>query len=429
MKMTKNEQGFTLVELMIALLLTGVISVVIYSLFDTTSDNFIEVDNLADATDRARFALERVRSDVQMAGSQMSPDSANDTAWVQPTPNNYRVAGVMGAYDFPLAFEISGLIEDAGGNNEAAIVGHHRGLFRLHFADPFAKRLGVAQDFRDPVTAVPLVLTMFEGVTTRLIRISDRQGYQQFVKVTGEVVAADLVTTGDWPSLRLSLPPPNSTLGPVFKRGAGGGNDAIDFGLDKAPEGDIGYDAAFVDAFWYHVIPHPEDPSIMRLVRDRLCAPEVALAFTGGAVGDPGTLLADTCPDVEDNERVVVSDNVADFQVWFDCADAQGALSGTAAQTWVTTWATPAGGDCMTSVPPVPGQARVAHLRLTLHTPTERKNQAHQQFEDRTGVLAAPTPGAMLKTYDPYPLVPGAARVVTVQTDITLPNFSFHNVL
>lgn len=482
----RTRAGFTLVELMIALLLTGVVSVVIYSLFDTTSDNFIEVDNLADATDRVRFAMERVRSDVQMAGSQMSPDSDNDTAWVQPAPSAYRVAGIvpytdwqgdstndprpadvqtanattsfdgfilMGAFDFPLSFEISGLLPDqAAGNNEAAIVAHHRGLYRLHSANPFATSMTSAMDFRTAATAAPVINSIFEGAAARLIRISDRQGYHQYVRIVKAPTSADFVpasASNDWPNMRLRLPAPNSTLGPQFKRTSAGVDG--EFGLDNAPEGDIGYDAAFIDAFWYHVIPHPTDPNIMRLVRDRLCAPEVAVAFSGGAIADPSTLIADAtnCPNLSGAgftvaaERIVIADNVADFQIWTDCADAQGAMSGDASQVWSTGWDAPAGdsgGGCMNTAAPEPGRARVAHLRLTLHTPTERKSQANIQFEDRTGALCNPDPtvacditglpdGAMLRTYDPYPTVTGAARVVTMQADVALPNFSYHNVL
>ena len=56
-----HDRGFTLIELMVAMAVIGVLSVVIYRLFDVTSQNFREVDQLASLNERVRFGTERVR--------------------------------------------------------------------------------------------------------------------------------------------------------------------------------------------------------------------------------------------------------------------------------------------------------------------------------------------------------------------------------
>lgn len=459
---TSTRAGFTLVELMVALLLTGILSVVIYSLFDTTSDNFREVDNLADTNSQLRFAMERVRNDVQMAGAQVTPDSTMDDA-VEPQISTLRVAGLMpysgwqdqtphlpavatanphssmdgivvvGAYDYPLSFELAGLIDDGGGL-EAYIIAHYRGLLRLTLPDPFYTNPEYREDLQDADESDALE-PLTDQWTTRIFRVSDRQGFMQFI---GIPTAMDV--TGHWEDpvddfnyLRVPVPATGTPLGPKFKGGAGG-----EFGLDELPEGDTGYDAALIDSFWYHVRQDPGDPNNLQLVRERLCTSLVVQAFTAPGSFDPTTAQAQDCTGGVE-EIVVVADHVADFQLWFDCSDADGNM---VAADWATNWDTPnpeTASDCVSTAVNDIGFARVAHIRLSLHTANERKTQRHIQFEDASGALCDPDdpaacggvdPGfASLRTYDPYPTVGGAARVVTLQSDVELTNFAVRNAV
>ncbi len=461
-------RGFTLVELMIALLLTGVMSVLIYQLFDSTSENFLEVDQLADTTDRLRFASERLRNDLHMAGSFMTPDSELDYL-VQPKVTDLHVAGfmtydgwqddrtvmlgevaaanpnvsfdgivVLGAYDLPLSFEVASLVANDG-DNSLAILAHHRGLIRLNVTDPFQTgKAAVSFNDVSDAAAQTALEAIFDGAQARLLRVSDRQGFQQFIQITDAFSAsADFVAAGggdDFNRVVLDIPGDETKLGPKFKRKDAGGT-AYEYGFDGNIDAtDVAYDAAFIDAFWYRVQQHPEDPRNLILVRERLCAPAVAEAF-GAASFDPGAdgLSASDCGAPE--ELIVIAQHVADFQIWFDCADGNAASNaGVVGNTWVSSWQAPNAdtapggpGGCMDSANPQVGRARAAHIRLSLHTPTERKTQAHVQFEDKTGALAAPTDTTMLRTFDSYPTATGAAAVVTLQSDVELTNFSMRN--
>jgi prepilin-type N-terminal cleavage/methylation domain-containing protein len=462
--------GFTLVELMVAMLLTGILSVVIYSLFDTTSDNFREVDNLADTNSRLRFAMERLRNDIQMAGAQVSPDSTMDDA-VEPQVSGYRVAGIMpytvgdgwqdttphlaavsdanphstmdgvvilGAYDYPLSFEMAGLIDDGSGNLEGHILAHYRGLLRLTSPDPFYTRLTYREDLQDNDESFALE-PLEDQWATRLFRVSDQQGFMQFIRISGEITLSE-----DWENraddfniLHVPIPPASAPLGPKFKDASNAG-DGGDFGLDELPEGDTGYDTALVDAFWYHVRQDPQNPNNLQLVRERLCAPDAVVAFETPGSFDPNDHLAEDCPG-GDEELVVIADNVADFQLWFDCSNSDGDVVGS---TWDINWDAPNPENdtaCVSVATNQIGLARVAHIRLSLHAENERKDQRHIQFESRTGALCDPDdpaacagvdPGAAtLRTYDVYPTVDGAARVVTLQSDVELTNFAVRNAV
>lgn len=462
--------GFTLVELMIALLLAGVTSVIIFALFDSTSDNFVEVDNLADTTDRLRFATERLRTDIQMAGSLMTPDSVMDPM-VQPKVGSVRVAGlypyvgwqddttmygprvaaanpytsmdgiiVLGAFDFPTSFEVSGL-NPHDTNFVVHIEAHPRGLMRLNITDPFRTSLANQETFAgtgDMISRGFLIQSMFEAHATRILRITDRQGFQQFLtfEPEGAITINDVKAppAGErFPRLELAVSADNTSTGPKFKGMAAAGSTwEEDYGFDATPDQDVAYDAAMIDAFWYHVVQDPTNPNNMQLVRDRLCALRVLkLSREPGGV-DPASALPEDCD--APNERVVIANHVADFQVWFDCsASSTGGIG--VRNSWNMTWNAPnaeddSDYDCMDSSAPAIGSVRVGHIRLALHTPNERKTLAHIGFEDATGVVADPTDEhVLLRTFDPYPTVPGAAPVVTMQTDFELPNFADRNAM
>lgn len=457
MARSMRRSGFTLVELMVAIVVVGIVSIVVYRLFDVTNQNFREVDQLADVNDRIRFATERVRSYVQAAGAQSTPDSALDPWVAPPLPGTARVAGlvpytgwqnnrdattidpdvaaanpnvsfdgivIMGAVDYPLSFEFAGMAP-AGGARIGRIYAHYKGVMKLTGADPFLPGL----------QAVPALdgalATSIRGNSwaSRLLRISDRQGYQQFVQ---PLTLGNPQGVGLGQYFEVQLPNDGTTFGPKLKAPGQGF-----FGIDDLAEGDVAYDAGLIDAFWIHAVPDESNPRITNLVRDRLCAPNVALnGFTAG--WNPATALASTCGGGAVNERVVLASYVADFQIWFDCADANGGVAGA---DWSFTWDPNdhSTGDCMDATVPQPGRARAAHIRIALHTRNERRDQLHIQFEDALGAVCDPNnpaacdagriESATLRTFDFYPDSPGATRVVVMQTDIELPNFVNRNAL
>ncbi|MEZ4459577.1 MAG: prepilin-type N-terminal cleavage/methylation domain-containing protein [bacterium] len=347
---TKRTQGFTLVELLIAMVLSGILAIVLYSLFDTTSDSLGEVTNLSDAQDRARFALERVRSDVKAAGSLATPDSDTDV-WQRPKMADGRVLGITGykdwqddqtlftaaqlaanpnvsydgfvimaALDFPVSFEVRDLRSDADTAGE--IAAHTRGLYKLYQVDPF--RLTAAAP-----TSFPGNADFLAGqFGTRLMRLMDRQGYIQFADLDGAV------GYNNAPNPQVATFSFNARV-PQYKE------PTEDYGLDLNPEGDFAYDAALIDAYWYHVEVDPTDETNFRLVRERLCAASVVDELIDPSNFEPGDALGSECPDGID-EKTVIADNVADFQIWFECGSA---VAGTiaASNQWTDGWITPDG--------------------------------------------------------------------------------------
>ena len=93
-------RGFTLVELLVAMAVTAIVSTVIFALFDTTSSALYEAESLARTVDTARFGLERVRGDIKQAGAFGTLDTAFDPQ-ARPKPgttfstSDYRVAGLV----------------------------------------------------------------------------------------------------------------------------------------------------------------------------------------------------------------------------------------------------------------------------------------------------------------------------------------------
>ncbi len=458
-------KGFTLVELLVALAVGGILSVLVYGLFDSTSDALLEVENLSDANDRLRFAMERVRSDLQGAGSHATPDSNSDVWAVPPAAhaNAYRVLGisgfegwqdsrtqltgdmatqnpdvsfdsfiVMGAYEYPISFELSEL---QAASNIGVIPGNLRGLNRLWSVNPFPKActanadcgtarcINNACELDTTVGAFGVPATTFGALaTSRLLRITDRQGKVQFTGVEG------LATVGTTDmSLTLSKPP-------IFKEG--GRED----GLDPNPDGDVSYEAAFVDAFWYRVVPDPLDPTNLRLVRSRLCAKELMSVLKAPASLDAAKLenIAGPSSGCGDVDEVVIADRVADFQVWFDCGNTTTGAIENIANSF--TWEAPDNsGTCMeVANDPTysPGRVRRAHIRMSMYAPNERKDLLHYRFEDAAGNVCpdAPAdcanvdPNTQLRTFDIIPDLVGAAPVVTLQSSVELPNFSYRNV-
>jgi prepilin-type N-terminal cleavage/methylation domain-containing protein len=449
-------RGYTLVELLVAIALTGILFVVTWVMFATSSDVLGEVDSLTHATDRLRFAVERVRADLQTAGSLGTISAAQDP-FVQPKDAAWRVDAlytystwqddrtvlppeiaavnpnvsfdgfvVMGAYDNPLGFEIGAIPVNL---QTGMIVGNSRGLHKLHVPDPFRTAPAYPIDFTSFAHVEPIA----HQWTTRIMRIMDPSGFMHFVRIRNELTAGDLTNSPTGvPAVTVRFDtadhPPQARNGQPF-------------GLDISAESDRYYEAALLDMFWYHVRQDPNDPTNMQLVRERLCAPAALPAIaTNYATWDPASFRADNsmCPGGVP-EVIVIADKVVDFQVWFDCSNAWSTpLAGSA---WNTNWLTPdhtgTGTDraCMNPGTANTGLARVGHIRLSVRADSERPNQRHIQFENASGATCDPDapagcdpttfPGARLQTYDIAPGLDGAAPVVTLQSTVSMPNFRY----
>jgi len=453
-----GSKGFTLVELLVAMAITAIVSIAIFGLFNTTSEALYEADSLAQSVDSARFALEKVRDDLKQAGAFSTPDTAWDPQ-VRPTPgrdftrggqsfsrNNYRVAGivtyggwqnyaddvmpdnpvdilnanqdgsltpqfdgivVMGAYDYPFLFEVGNLDQQS-----VDIFDHPRGLDKLARRNLF--------NLERPSTAFTGSNSPLEAATTtnRLVRLRDPNGFYQFADVAG-----------------LNGPNPDVTINfsnPLFFKPPGAQD--IEFGFPPRTRGSSGerYYASLIDAFWYRVIQDPSNPNNFQLVRQRLDAGDVRTDLAGGNWGnfDPaGTTVG---------SPAVIAERVVDFQIWFDCTESNdGAIQ---ELDWPTGWNPPDGTDRSDSDPhhgcmnpnsseggndaPPTVKARIGHVRLSIRTESEREDLRHEPFPSagKTGT------NRQLETFDIDPNQPGATRVYTVQSDFELTNYAVRNV-
>jgi prepilin-type N-terminal cleavage/methylation domain-containing protein len=474
-----DDRGFTLVELMVAVTLLGVVMTVIFALFSTTSDSLYEADSMADTLDRSRFALERVSADMRSAGSFASPDMPDDP-WVQPKSqggdavlNVYGLLAyedwqdntdiipsdssvfpgdvlgahtrggdaqisfdgfvVMGAIDFPQTFEINSLTyEGSGGASPGRVKGgkipeNERGLFKLLLNDPFYTDVGEP----DHLSASSNLEMLTQNLPYRLIRVMDRNGYLQFSAIEDDDSwSLDAGGAGLDFSLRTSW---------MVKHNSTDDSEGLEteYGLERQTidDEDIGYDAALIDAYWYYVEQDPANPVNFRLVRQRLDALALATALaTGGPTSIDSDDLAGTLSATDDDgdplEKAVITDRVVDFQVWVDCADTNGNLTKSRSD-WKTDWLAPKGDDCLEDTSDgdgSPGAARMAHIRLSLRTQHERRDNPDStaaMFMDEAGNYDPTQP---IRYFDMYPDAPGSARVVTVQNDIELTNFAVRNV-
>lgn len=425
--------GFTLVELMVAMVLTAVLAIILYGLFDSTSASLGEVSSLSQSNDEVRFATELLRRDIETAGSLGTPDSRNDI-WIQPPIGTGRVLGatayqdwqndqtnfdsaanpdvsadgivLMGAFDFPVAFEFGGM---TGASGAGQILETSRGLHKMLGIDPFRLGPAFSADFGTATFVEQFFANQWE---TRLLRIMDSEGYFQFA--TPDAIVSSDYTTGTPGVLTVPI---SSTRGPQLNfKGPG---EVV--GLDQDPTGETYYDSALIDAYWYHVIPSTQEPGINLLVRDRLCASRVFDELDSPGTFDPADALAGAA--CGDEERTVIAERVADFQIWFECVDTSGNLE----PEWTDAWDTPDGGDCMDVAGTyAPHRARLAYIRLTIHAAAERSDLQHYRFEDALGNVAdSARPDAKLRTYDIVPDLQGAAPVSTMQTTVELKNYSY----
>lgn len=453
--------GFTLVELMVSLTLLGLIMTVIFSLFSTTSDGLREADSLVGTLDGARFGMTRLTNDVRSAGAFATPDATRDrwvigkiadddmcvsgiatyTGWQNSTVLLKRVfkgntnlvslnsgspggMGVsfdgfilMGALSYPMTFEISRMSLPSSGSSAGSIMPNGRGLAKILANDPFNVH---AYELTAPMTAMKSAF--IDRLPSQLIRIADQDGNMQFGGIANVM--------DDMGGVRLSITPALQVRE--------GGNPR---GLARQTLGtdDVGYDAALIDAFWYHVDVDPNDPTNFRLVRDRLNAREVArqlcnkgsLRLSNDGLRLQGLDSSNPTPgalaNIASEDRAIITERVVDFQVWFDCADANGNVSNV---NWVSKWASPQGtsdsaNDCMNPSNPNFGAARMAHIRLSVRTEDERTDAPTGGFMGEDGTFDQER---TIRYFRLNPSTTGAARVVTVQADIDLTSFGMHNI-
>ena len=418
-RLMRRRRGFTLIELMVAIVIAGIVVVSAYALFSNTSRAMYEVDNLSKLNDQARFAAELIARDVRSAGSLSTPNSYTDK-FVNPStnlsdnplknsnfvraiympplqdvaigPQGQAVNGVlanagtssdqlivMGAYDYPFTFEISGLEEATNGEVTSAIVREGpRGTWRFARRDPFDVRV----DTLGSLSAGQLQ-SLSSGTKARLMRAIDRNGYMMFATI-------DPATDGfEYNANEFAIKFSDTQR---FRFRVGNEQN----GFEPAASEDEGYEAALLDAFRYRVCISREDVNNLQLVRERVDPSDL--------IDDPSSIVTNpSCGDLPSGvlEQHVVAEHVADFQVWFDCTPNNSlALEEVVRQRgWLTPDAAGANvaHNCLNtdslsaSTFGRADQVRVAHIRLSLHTPTERSDLPNYRFLTNQNPLTTTT--------------------------------------
>lgn len=471
----RTASGFTLLELMVAIMVASLVVLAAYQIFATTSEGMYEASSLADTTDRARYALELLARDVQAAGSYGTPNASTDP-FVHPTQltgrnvraiyalteNDHQGSSVsqfqedwnratrsdeiilLGAYDFPFPIEIA---FPGGGTTflSARATNTERGTLRFLDIDPFVTTPQTVTDIGPLVNSVlgPLGATTF--VTSRLLRVVDRNGFAQFATINNGGYSPG---AGVDKGLTLDLDGGTNALqARVGEEGAG---------LEPAGADDVAYQATFLDAYRYRVCAPRETPNRLRLVKERLDASQL--------IANVEPPVADLCEDVPTGagniviSRTLIVDRVVDFQIWYDCIPPGNTQM--AAADWASTWMAPDASsgplhDCMyadingNNVGAAgPENARMVHIRLSVHTENQRSDVPNYGFLTELGdtvndtaslnaanyvnVQAAPAVGDLpgnpighLQTADLDGDASTAARVVTMQVDVELRNFIY----
>ena len=429
-------QGFTLVEMMIAMALVGMLTAVIYGLFVRTSDALLDVEGMSDALDEARFGIEHIRQDLQAAGSQSTPNAEVDP-WIRPRNESLTVHGVRGysgwqnqsaddlgdddvfgdlaesnpgsafsgivlsgAYDIPASFFVS--FPAVTSDDDFVVESTERGMQRIVRYDPFdtsvVSGLNTSDSLGDQLADV---------AGRRLLRVTDTQGFSQILPIASAAVGTGRGGAGgegtiDGDEMGLEV------TGLHFRSGD------EQAGFEETTADDVSFDAAMIDTYWYSVEPAPDDPRNLQLVRQRLDAGAAA-----AGLDDPGDDVVDDAP------RLVVADHVVDFRIWFDCVDNAGTPNMTN-QSWEDEWDVEHQGDCVGAGSQAPERARMAHVRLSTRTPNENANRPHLDLD---GVTAGfENDDGQMRTYEVYDYAEGSAGVVTLHGSVELSNFSMRNI-
>lgn len=462
----KTQAGFTLLELVVTMMVSSLVVLAAYQLFASTSEAMYEANSLSDTTDRARFGLELIARDVRSAGAFGSPDSNVDPLTNQNqiglrnvrgiyaiTDNQARQVGdvqrewnratrsdeliMLGAYDFPFKFEVR--FPTGGADfNTAFAPNTNEGALRFRNLDPFIVEPEATTDLGT------LTAPVLDTITARVMRVTDRNGFSQFVSVD-----AASYTAGLGNGLTFDLDPGPDALQERPEAPLATENPRA--GLEPGADDDVGYEAALLDAYRYRVCTTLANPNRLRLVRERINAqrlvnneaPPVDDLCQGGAVNvGPGNYVL---------EQQLVVDRVADFQVWYDCILPGDELM--EGSLWATQWTTPgtastAEHNCAyidNAGVAISGEntllTRMAHIRLSVHTENERGGVSNYGFLRQDGTTVndsaavnapqfitstSPLPNDVIgniQTFDINGDAANSARVVTMQIDVQLTNY------
>lgn len=94
-----KEKGFSLIELMIALALSGIIIGAIYNLYLKQSKSYVIQDQVAEMQQNGRVAIDMIVRDIRMAGFRGNPPNAGVTTPISPTNSSTAPDSITIQYD------------------------------------------------------------------------------------------------------------------------------------------------------------------------------------------------------------------------------------------------------------------------------------------------------------------------------------------
>ena len=399
----RGARGFTLVELLIAVLLSSIVIIALGTLITNATKVFDTTSQSGLALDRLHLAMDVVRNDLRTAGYEMVPNAGLDDPRLykglrKPCAN----PSWMGSEKF-----VAVKLEDGGAT--LAVTGNDSDAFppESYVSGKKPDRLELAGAFRTgqrfhPDTAAPGAssLTLFNPAISNeladyifdgaILGVVNKQGGMQFLR-------AGVVTWGN-PTGVVGL-----AAGDTFQGEIG------DFGSDSLCRFDFLDKSDVVVALQrvaYDVVQDPVAATDFLLVREELDA--------SGASLDPP-------------RRVIIARNIVDFQVWFDgVAGATGLVpdlqndGDRSGEVWSDDEGTvpndKMGGTADVQVE----RARYAYIQISA------------RFDGPTKGLVPDGSGEALKqTFPLYPNVPASEErsyVSTVRGEVALTNFAFADV-
>ncbi len=398
--------GYTLVELLIAILITSIVVGALYNISRTATEGFNQQQRAAEMQLRLRFAMEQLRADVARAGYMASPNTAMDpavcprpTAALQavtvtrdasavpnPTSNvflNPVVLRMVGNYVTADEYLVAG-ITVAGGIGEV----------QLQNQTPQWARVTSVTEFNR---------VFLPPGQRRMLRITSPTGAVQFVQVTAGVYE----TSGSAVLPRLSVTPAPALVGDGLGSGASScGIAGLGVGATVAPITMVEYFIGNVAGAMPDLYPTDATAAALKtdlLRREYNLQPAVTLI--------PGSLR-------------IVGEYAVDFDIALAVDDGNpiGSLAGTVALRGIdfrdgqidTLLASAASSGAAR-----PQRARALTVRLSI--------REREQDRDFSWIIRSAATEALTR-FRVFTDRPGASRVRTLTAEVGLPNLAVRNL-